>query len=752
MFAQFILTYTVYNIHLRESHFKWEDREWSRDPYKLAHTHTYTRNNYAMRVAHYSSSSWPRQVTKTSPTLINGKPSPRRTTPVHHAFGQNEFFECTDQIQKLFEIYMRFDVNYIDEFGLTHFHVACKLGLHDVVKKFLELGRVDPNCLVPVTGDSPLHLALMYEQRRSVELLLKRGAKPNAANKAGLTPLHIVCKHFDGNVELANMLFELSDEKYHPVLVNAQDKLGETPLHVTLRQGNKMMTESLLRRGANPNIVDKEGSTPLHFICSRYHVDFELAELFFRINHEIQQTVRINAQNKSGRAPLHQAVARRNDSLVELLLRRGADSNLADNEGSTPLHFICNRPDLDFELAELFFRINNEIQQTVQIDARDKLGWTSLHRVVHRGSKEYTRLLLRNGADPNLAKKDGSTPLHIICKSHYVDNVELAKILFELSDEKCHPVQIDARDELGNTPLHLAVSRGYRGLLELLLRAGANPNLVNDEGSTALHIVCRTDYDDSFAEVFFEIIDKVNQRVLQVDALDKEGRTPLQWAVTSLKPDTVDVLLNRGADLSNFFFPMWVISTTVKKKRTSRLSTYNYRAFTDALSLKTYTMSCWWLRALAARLAILTRHDSSISTSTSSNSSATRNYWGTLRRTIYNTHANTRTHTHTHTHTSEQSGDISAYTLVLCCYSSSSSSIIALTFATLVATGQKIRLRKYYYSAHRTRWRHIMLSRRRAAALAVLHAMYPTMRLQQRKKCVIRNVIYWLRYAALIWD
>ncbi|KAL7288494.1 hypothetical protein TKK_0017575 [Trichogramma kaykai] len=65
-----------------------------------------------------------------------------------------------------------FEVNYVDDKGLTHFRIACMTGCDHVVRKFLELGQ-DPDCIWPQTGDSPLHLAVNYSNRKVVETLLR---------------------------------------------------------------------------------------------------------------------------------------------------------------------------------------------------------------------------------------------------------------------------------------------------------------------------------------------------------------------------------------------------------------------------------------------------------------------------------------------------------------------------------------------------------------------------------------------------
>ncbi|KAL7302618.1 hypothetical protein TKK_0004680 [Trichogramma kaykai] len=70
---------------------------------------------------------------------------------------RERFVVAIDFCVELFKIYDRFDVNYVDETGLSHFHLACvSPKCRDVVRKFLELGQ-DPNLVWPLTADRPLH-------------------------------------------------------------------------------------------------------------------------------------------------------------------------------------------------------------------------------------------------------------------------------------------------------------------------------------------------------------------------------------------------------------------------------------------------------------------------------------------------------------------------------------------------------------------------------------------------------------------
>uniref|UniRef100_A0ABD2XUL1 Uncharacterized protein n=1 Tax=Trichogramma kaykai TaxID=54128 RepID=A0ABD2XUL1_9HYME len=190
----------------------------------------------------------------------DGKPLLHRNTPLHRAIRLHSTgcFIDWQVFGWLFTIYDRFDVNYIDEYGFMHFHAACiSPNCIDAVEKFLQLGQ-DPNCLVPETGDSPLHLALFsalkHGQKNVFKLLIRSGADPNLANKDGLTLLHVISTKHESSFEdddLADMFFQISNEKHQTVLVDARDNLGRTSLQLAVIDLKPNTVDTLLNHGAD---------------------------------------------------------------------------------------------------------------------------------------------------------------------------------------------------------------------------------------------------------------------------------------------------------------------------------------------------------------------------------------------------------------------------------------------------------------------------------------------------------------------
>ncbi|XP_039263389.1 uncharacterized protein LOC120339348 [Styela clava] len=105
-------------------------------------------------------------------------------------------------------------------------------------------------------GRTALDRSALYSQPEMTEFLLKRGAKPNVADKLGGTSLHWGCR--SGNVDIVTILLN------HGAKVNQKDNLLNTPLHVATRVGFEEGVHHLLECGAKINEQDTEGDTAVH--------------------------------------------------------------------------------------------------------------------------------------------------------------------------------------------------------------------------------------------------------------------------------------------------------------------------------------------------------------------------------------------------------------------------------------------------------------------------------------------------------
>uniref|UniRef100_A0ABD2XBE1 Uncharacterized protein n=1 Tax=Trichogramma kaykai TaxID=54128 RepID=A0ABD2XBE1_9HYME len=263
----------------------------------------------------------------------NGQPLLCRATPIHHAalchFNVSHWFndEFCRIVAQLFRIYDKFEINYTDGNGTSHFEVACMAGCTDAIQKFLELGQ-DPSCF------PSLNYALWYKSKEAFELLLRSGADPNLSDGRGFTPLHILFEKDeddnDDKDDFVKMLFEICDERNEPVQVDAQDESGNTPLHLAMIRDTKKMATLLLNRDVDPNLANANGLTPLHIICKKEdyydedNVD-SFAKVFFEINDKKHKTVQVNARDKEGWTSLQWAVVNLLPRVVDLILNHGAD-------------------------------------------------------------------------------------------------------------------------------------------------------------------------------------------------------------------------------------------------------------------------------------------------------------------------------------------------------------------------------------------------------------------------------------------
>lgn len=107
-------------------------------------------------------------------------------------------------------------------------------------------------------------------------------------------------------------------------IIDARDQSsGDGALHIIVRQGDGTWLRYLIQKGANPNIQDRRGNTPLMIAVETNYTE----GLQILINYKAD----VNAANASGETPLIRAVQQRKFNMVRLLLDAGADPDKTDN-------------------------------------------------------------------------------------------------------------------------------------------------------------------------------------------------------------------------------------------------------------------------------------------------------------------------------------------------------------------------------------------------------------------------------------
>ena len=145
------------------------------------------------------------------------------------------------------------------------------------------------------------------------------------------------------------------------------------------------------------------------------------------------------------------------------------------------------------------------------------------------GHFQTADLLRRNGADLDVRGQYGRNPLHAAA---YSENFEVVRILIDYD-----PAYVNARSESGSMPLHWAL-RGHNlkdgSVLRLLLENGANVNAQNQDGRTPLHVA-------SFDGVL-EVVRLLLEHGADVEVKDKYGETALQDATYSRHDEIIKLL------------------------------------------------------------------------------------------------------------------------------------------------------------------------------------------------------------------
>ncbi|CAM9785723.1 unnamed protein product [Ectocarpus fasciculatus] len=171
------------------------------------------------------------------------------------------------------------------------------------------------------------------------------------------------------------------------------------------------------------------------------------------------------------RVVLQKAVVESDLEAATAALRSGADPNERDDLCHSSLHFAAAKGDIGC-LREL-------MQSGARANVANNVGWSPLHYAVLGGHVSAVEALLRAGAYPCFRDN------HLISPLHLASTQAGEKETFRRIAELLGPSALLARDELQQTPLHVAASCGNRGAVSVLLALNADPEATDRKGRVA---------------------------------------------------------------------------------------------------------------------------------------------------------------------------------------------------------------------------------------------------------------------------
>ncbi|XP_039447633.2 uncharacterized protein LOC120426894 [Culex pipiens pallens] len=450
------------------------------------------------------------------------------------------------------------DLNQQDAYSQTPLDVACKLSNVDMIKSLTNAGAKwysknasqytwlflnnDHEAIIFLKNNdlldekiakSCINLFLQYcedDKEEMVEFML------NYVEYTSLYPL--AARHR----RLHALNYMIANDPRVKTNINRKDSFGQTALQISCHRGYREIAVLLLNHSGNPNLQDVAGNTCLHLAIE--NGDTKIVRLL------LKHHVKVETKNLLGKTSLDLAVELGNLSIVRMLLKHkrslkavqipeclhsleimyllkkaNLQYKLEAEDCLTPLHIASDEGRIRVLLN--FFEVDTQTSKYLD---------TPLHIACLTNQTDAVRVLLKYGANHNLLNSNGLSPLHFAVINQNTDMVRMLT---------CHSNLLDPRHV--NSAMTISIQKGYLEIADILLNCGADISLIAESIAPQqylLHAAARS----GFVSILRYLL---QGHTLNVNGPDSTGSTPLFHAVTSADIQTVELLLQHGADVEH---------------------------------------------------------------------------------------------------------------------------------------------------------------------------------------------------------
>lgn len=361
-----------------------------------------------------------------------------------------------------------------------------------------------------------------YEKNRAMmNLLLTGGANPDAVNPDGKTLLFLSIEKND----IATLKM-LADQK---VSINKKYPTGIYPLNHAIEKNRAAIIQFLVSSGADLNVRDDAGNTPL--IMAAVKSDYRTASIL------VAGKADVNIKTNDGKTVLYVSYEKNRADIFNLVLSAGAASGEIHEGGNTLLHLSAQSNRVSF--------ITSLVKNSAAINVLNTDSKTPLILAAEKGYTYSVKALLAGNPDLNIKDKSGDTALFKCIKAGTEGGYGCADALIRAG------AVINDRNGSGNPLLHEAAASEKFTLVNLFLKSGADPNILNQKNETLILVLAKTPYtgkkDQAKSSQAAKLIADLAASGSNAELADKYGRTPLDFACRQKNLIVIQALLKGGA-------------------------------------------------------------------------------------------------------------------------------------------------------------------------------------------------------------
>ncbi|KAG7453785.1 ankyrin repeat and EF-hand domain-containing protein 1, partial [Solea senegalensis] len=266
------------------------------------------------------------------------------------------------------------------------------------------------------------------------------------------------CVHDGDTVQIEKMV-KLGVES---VINLTEPQDGTGVLHVAVSANNQDLVSFLLSQGADPNIQDKKGRTPV-MLAAELGNDTIVAVL-------AQSRADLRLQDAEGKGVLFYCIypTKRHNRCLQVALKCQADVNNVSAQGTHVFQQMCEKAQQCTSMCLIMLDSGADPSATNQ-----DTGITALMEAAKAGSLQLVRAILKKGGNPNALDHNRLTAVHYAAMGGFF---EVIQVLSAFSADM-GMINLD-----GCTPLHYAATTGNANCCKFLAQRGCNPKLKNHEG------------------------------------------------------------------------------------------------------------------------------------------------------------------------------------------------------------------------------------------------------------------------------